>query len=255
MKVLVFQSHAKNAPLWIRRCTASVRDWARQQGWEYRLIGDELFRGIPLAVTLKAQSRLPLADLGRLLWTKRMLGDWERVVWIDSDVLVFDPKSFLIDMSQEHLVCREILVSRHKDGDKLTVESSYNPSVLMVGRESTLLDEWLGIIDRKASTSAGLGDADFGREILRKMSPRNALPAVLSVGHFNAAILKEIHGKTGPAITRMMQASGVPFAAANLCGHHQLPNDAYLRIIDRLLESSGAVVNECLPLNVNSKPA
>jgi hypothetical protein len=254
MKVLVFQSHAKNAPPWIGRCTASVRDWALQQDFEYRLLGDELFRGIPLAITLKAQSRLPLADLGRLLWAKRLLRDWDRVVWVDADVLVFDPKSFLIDTSQEHLVCREILVERRK-GATLTVAKACNPTVLMFSRESALLDEWLRGIERKASTSKGLGDADFGRELLRQISPRMVLPAVLSVGHFNAAVLKELHGHKGPAIKRMMEASGAPFAAANLCAHHKLANEVYLPIIDRLLETAGAVVNDLLPLRANSEPA
>jgi hypothetical protein len=255
MKVLVFQSHPRNAPPWIRRCAASVRGWTRQQDWQYRLLGDELFRGIPLAITLKAQSRLPLADLGRLLWTKRLLKDWDRVVWIDSDVLVFNPESFLIDLSQEHLVCREILIARGRGGGKLTAAKAYNPTVLMFSRQSAFLDEWLRGIERKASASKGLGDPDFGRDLLRRLSPRGGLPAVFSVGHFNAAILKEIHGHPGPAIGRMMEASGVPFAAANLCGHHKLPDETYLRIIDRLLESGGAVVNDHLPGKVKGEPA
>jgi hypothetical protein len=77
----------------------------------------------------------------------------------------------------------------------------------------------------------------------------------MSVGHFNAAVLKEIYGLSGPAIGLMMRASSVRFAAANLCGHHNLPNKTYLRIIDRLLESAGGVVNDRLPRSHPSSAA
>jgi hypothetical protein len=103
-------------------------------------------------------------------------------------------------------------------------------------------------MEQRAQERPRLGDADFGRELLRQLSRRGDLPSISSVGHFNAAILKEIYGSAGPAIDAMMKASGVRFAAANLCGHHNLPNEAYLRIIDRLLESAGGVVNDRLPL-------
>jgi len=41
---LVIQSAVLSAePEWIRMCASSVRQWAGQQGYSYRLYGDELF--------------------------------------------------------------------------------------------------------------------------------------------------------------------------------------------------------------------
>ena len=252
--MLVFQSHSVKTPSWILRCTASVRAWADRNGYAYRLLGNELFEGIPAAISLKAQSMLPLADMGRLLWAERLLKEWDCVIWIDADVLVFDPSNFAVDTTLPHLVCREVLVRREKGAALPTVLLGSNPTVLMFQRGSSLPARWLGQMRKVAARRPGLGDADFGRELLRQIAPRGGLPAIRTVGHFNAAILKEIYGHEGPSIELMMKASGVPFAAANLCGHHKLPNDAYFRIIDRLIESGGAVVNDWLPRKATSPP-
>jgi hypothetical protein len=243
VKVIVFQSHAKNPPIWIRRCTLSVREWTKRLGWNYRLLGDELFRGVPLAISLKARSRLPLADLGRLLWAKRLLQDWDRVIWLDSDVLVFDPNSFGIATDNEDLVCREILIQRRVGSAEVDALFGHNPTALMFGRKSPLLDEWLQAIENHAARSPGFGDADFGREMLAGIARKRPLTAIESIGHFNAAILREIHGSSGAALRKLMECARAPLAAGNLCGHYRLPPKAYDRIIDRLIDSRGDIVN------------
>lgn len=248
MRTLVYQSHPKNVDPWILRCTATVRAWTEGNGYGYRLLGDELFEGIPLETAIKARSRLPLADMGRLLWAERLLADWNCVIWIDADVLVFDPQELVIDTGLPHLVCREVLVKREKGStENPVVLLAYNPTVLMFRQRSQLLKRWLAAMRQHAARSRALGDTQLGRELLRKIVPGKSIPAILSVGHFNAAVLKEIYGQDGPSLGLMMAASEVPFAAANLCGHYQLPNSMYLRIIDRLVETAGSVVNDFLP--------
>ncbi len=245
MKTLVYQSHAVRTAAWLRRCTASVRAWAARSGYDYRLLGDELFKGIPVALSLKAQSRLPLTDLGRLLWAERLLGQWDCVIWIDADVLVFDAPRFRIDTTAPYLVCREVLVKQEDEAAPVAL-IAYSPTVLMFHRDEAFLARWIARIGELAARRPGLHDAEFGRELLRGMARRKGLPAIANVGHFNAKILKEIHGNAGPAVEAMMKASGVPYTAGNLCGHYSLPDAVYQRIIDRLLATSGRVVNDHL---------
>lgn len=246
MKVLVYQSHAPRVPVWISRCTATVRAWAERNDFSYRLLGDELFAGVPIEISLKAQSRLPMADLGRLLWAKRLLAEWDCVIWIDADVLVFDPENLVVDLGAPYLLCRELLM-KTDTGGKPRAFVGHNPSVLMLTREgSHFLTRWLTEIERHAARAAGLGDADLGREILRRIVKRDRIHAIETVGHFNVAVLKELHGRRGPVLSAMMQANGAPFAAANLCGHYPLPAAVYTRIVDRLMEDAGAVVNDLL---------
>ena len=245
MNVLVYQSHAARAPAWLRRCTAGVREWTAQSGFDYRLLGDELFKGIPIALSLKAQSRLPLTDLGRLLWAERLLRQWDCVIWIDADVLIFDAPRLRIDTTAPYLVCREVLV-KQEEGAAPAALIAYSPTVLMFRRDEPFLARWIARVKKLAAQRPGFHDAEFGRELLREMARREELPAIANVGHFNAKILKEIHGSAGPAIEAMMKASGAPFAAGNLCGHYSLPDAVYQRIIDRLLATSGGVVNDHL---------
>jgi hypothetical protein len=244
MSTLVYQSHPPRAPAWIRRCTASARQWADRNGYAYRLLGDELFAGVPIEITMKALSRLPMTDMGRLLWAERLLSEYERVVWIDADVLVFDPERFVVDSDASFMVCREVLMKTGVGKPRAVV--GRNPSVLVVRRGTPFLRRWLDEMRRHAAKAEGLGDADFGREMLRRLAKGERLAAIENVGHFNASVLKEIHGARGPVLGAMMKASGVPFAAANLCGHYPLPATVYTRIVDRLMDGAGAVVNDHL---------
>ncbi|MFC5050987.1 hypothetical protein ACFPK9_10205 [Rubritalea spongiae] len=95
--MLVLQSHrSENLPEWIQRCMESVREWAELVGAEYYCAGDrEVLSLLPVEFVRKLERRWPmLVDLGRLLLVKRALEAGEkRVVWLDADVLVFDPKA------------------------------------------------------------------------------------------------------------------------------------------------------------------
>jgi hypothetical protein len=246
MRTLVYQSHAPRVPVWIRQCTASVSHWAEANGFSYRLLGEELFADIPVQISVKAQSLLPMTDLGRLLWAERLLESWDRVIWVDADVLVFDPPRFVLDLGAPFLVCREILTETRKGGPPFPL-IGHNPTVLMFQPDGdAFLKRWIGEIERVAKQAKGFGDADFGRNILSRIGPKGDRNTIRTVGHFNAAILKEIYGAPGPAIETMMRASGNPFAAANLCGHYPLSSKVYSAIVDKLAQSRGAVVNACL---------
>jgi hypothetical protein len=248
MSALVYQSHSNRAPRWIRQCTATVRAWAAARGYRYRLLGDELFDGVGLEVALKARSMLPVADLGRLLWAERLLAENESVVWVDADVVVFDPERLAVDTNAPFLVCREVLVTRDKAGLSTPgVTIAYSPTVLFFRRGEPFLGRWIAAARKLADQRPQLGDAEFGRELLRKLARGKVLPAIKSVGHFNAAVLKEIYGHEGPATQLMMRASGTPFAAANLCGHYHMHGAVYLKIVEKLIATRGRVVNDALP--------
>ena len=55
-------------------------------------------------------------------------------------------------------------------------------------------------------------------------------------------------GLPGDRVAPMMRAAGIPFAAANLCGHHKTSPALYLKVVERLLETAGGIVNDRLPL-------
>ena len=82
-------------PAWIELCLKSAQDLADLQGWDYRFIGDELFEPLPHQFIAKVGHRGPiLSDLGRLIACKKALEEYEKVLWLDADTLIFNPQAF-----------------------------------------------------------------------------------------------------------------------------------------------------------------
>ena len=81
---------------------SSVEQWALASGYDYRLLGDELFETVPDWYMRKVRGRMPIAaDLGRLQWAQRFLrGGYDWVIWMDADMLVFAPERLIVDLQQ-----------------------------------------------------------------------------------------------------------------------------------------------------------
>ena len=108
MKTLVAQSHAGQAPEWIRLCTASVAHWAKLRGFDYQLVGDELFDQLPSEYAAKVAGRTPiLADLARLQWAERALRNgYQQFLWFDADFLLWN-ECFELPVIEDALFGRE----------------------------------------------------------------------------------------------------------------------------------------------------
>src|SRR5690348_16641774 len=109
-KVLVLQSCKPGARAgWLAECMESVRVWATRLGYSYEAIGDELFEGIPGDVRELLEGRgMNLADIGRAATARQRLasGVCDRYIWVDSDVLVFDPERFRVPLRESVAFCR-----------------------------------------------------------------------------------------------------------------------------------------------------
>ena len=77
------------------------------------------------------------ADLARLELAARFLAEgYERAVWIDADVLVFDPQRFEINVNNSFTVSREVCLYLE---DGWCIERGVNNSVAVFQRENTFL--------------------------------------------------------------------------------------------------------------------
>src|SRR5690606_10192062 len=92
---LVIQScGARGRTGWLAACMDSVRHWAAARGYGYEFVGDEIFGKVPPWYLEKVADRRPVAtDYARLALLHEALheGRADRVIWLDADVLVFDP--------------------------------------------------------------------------------------------------------------------------------------------------------------------
>ena len=144
-RTLVFQSHHSLTHDWLIRCTESVRAWCTLQGFDYRWLGDELFEVNPPWFNQKVKGRGPiLSDLARLKYSQIFLKDYDRVIWLDADVFLFNISQFnLVDLS--YLMGRECWVQPHKKGLKFgwTIYRNLCNAFLMFERDNPLLSYYI----------------------------------------------------------------------------------------------------------------
>ena len=99
MKTLVIQSYqTDDVPAWIRRCLASAKAWAQQSGYDHLMTDDRAFQLCgPDYLAATGGNKIMLSDLARLEMIRIAHRDgYERAIWMDADVFVFDPAQLRI---------------------------------------------------------------------------------------------------------------------------------------------------------------
>jgi hypothetical protein len=101
--IQAFRNHT--IPAWIQRCLDSVQKWAGFYGHNYSLAGDEFYDLCgPEYLARGSKNPQALTNLARLVATRQRLdAGYERVIWMDADVFVFDPANLVFDFSAESL--------------------------------------------------------------------------------------------------------------------------------------------------------
>ena len=139
VRTLVVQSSFRRVPGWVERCLATVRDWAGHYehidelldlapGWVHDAAGDSL---------------LPVTDVARLeLLRLRLDEGWDRVVWMDADVCVFDPTALDVEIDAVVAVCVERWVTGAPGGG-LQAAPCVNNAALSVRWVDALLEATL----------------------------------------------------------------------------------------------------------------
>lgn len=96
MRTVVIQSTKKfdTIPKTTAVCLGSTKVAADANGFDYAYVNDELF---DQAETLKNRllgfrSKLPLTDYCRNKWSLKLLAKYDRVIWVDADIYIKDPK-------------------------------------------------------------------------------------------------------------------------------------------------------------------
>ena len=111
MTTVVIQSHTLPLPKpWLAHCIESVRAWAEQNGFSYQFQGDSLFDLLAPYPFLDRYGRVIQSDVARLLWMEQCLAEgYERVIWLDADMLVHCPVAFTVP-SASFSVGREVWI-------------------------------------------------------------------------------------------------------------------------------------------------
>lgn len=238
-RVLTLQSD-KPPPraAWRRQCLASVRSWAAAQGYEYRFLGDELFGLIPDDLRRACRGVvLPLTDIGRLLWLKKLLDEgWDRVIWLDADILIFDPALRI----EAETIGREIWISKGlRDGYRAA--ESVNNCVLSMTAGSPLLGRLLdATLARAATFSAPPHPRTLGPDLFRRLHAAQPMPVAADIAMASPPMIAGLATGDPAALAAHGGIWKGPVRAANLCGSLIEDDGLALQAVQRLLATPGA---------------
>jgi len=220
MKTIVYQSfRTSGVPVWVSTCLSSVESWAAGQGYAYRFYDDEIFQRVPSWVMEKAGEHLQIAtDLGRLILAKELLAEgFERVVWIDADILVFDPKGLNLAVDQQYAFGREVWV-QPVNGDRIKAYKNVHNAILAFCRNNSFLEFYihscLSILGR---ASGPLVPQIIGTKYLTALHNIVGFKLIDEVGMASPLVVRDIASGGGAALDLLLKQSPADLCALNLC--------------------------------------
>lgn len=238
-RTLILQSHRDPLPFaWLGPCLASVRDWAAAHGYSYRFLDDELLEALPDDIRDKTRDRPVIgSDLARLIALERVLEEgFDRAVWCDADVLVFDPGR--LDVSFEsHAVGREVWVQHHRN--RLRAYVKVHNAYLSFRAGDPFLPFYRDAAERMIRAHQGrMVPQLVGPKLLTALHNVVPCPVTEAAGALSPLVARDLLAGGGPALELFRARSRTPPAALNLCasqvvaGHLREPDVTAL--IDRL---------------------
>jgi hypothetical protein len=252
MKTIVYQSyHTPNVPAWIGRCMRTVQGWTTSRGFDY-CFDDQLFEHVPPWYRQKvADNVILVSDLARLVLAKELFSrGYDRAIWVDADVVVFDPERFLIDIAEEYAFCREVWIGLGQEG-KLISRSRVTNAVFAFAKSNSFLDFYIHACQSIVRHKILIDHLDVSTRFLSKLHDLVPLTLLTDVGLFSPLVMADIVQDTEAALPAYMADFGFPIRAANLCSSFRgkchdgilMDDGLYEAAIDKLLQTQGAVVN------------
>lgn len=241
-QTLVIQSHRSPLPYpWIEQCLSSVRQWCDLNQYEYRFLGDELFKALPPEVQAVTSDKPVIAsDLARLYAIQNALYDGhDRVIWLDADLLIFHQERFILSDST-YSVGREIWVQK-TDAGRLKIYKKVHNAFLMFHKGNSFLDFYIETAERLLLSNTGGIPAQFiGPKLLTALHNIAVLPVMELAGMLSPLVIHDIVNNGGPALDLFRQNSSQPIYGANLCisscERSEVSNEMMSQLIDSLLD-------------------
>lgn len=249
MQTLVIQScPAQECVGWLQSCMDSVQLWCQHHGFEYRWLGDELFDFLPAELHGLAQQRPVIAsDLARLLWMQDELRSGRRLVWLDADVLIFQPEQLTLPV-ENFAVGRELWVQPAQTGGWKVWKKVHNAALMaspgQTGASSFVdfyIDSALRLLSCNPQT---IPDQFIGPKLLSALHNVVQFPVWESVAMFSPAVMQDLLQADNAALLAMQERASQPVRGANLCRSSvlggQLEACDMARVIEKLQQEPPA---------------
>ncbi|MBL6929708.1 MAG: hypothetical protein ISR44_11095 [Rhodospirillales bacterium] len=250
MRTIVYQSfRTTDVPAWIETCLSSVRGWTEAQGFEYRFFGDEFLDLVPGWYGEKAGGRIPIVtDLARLLAARVFLaGEFERTIWLDADVLIFDPDHFGISVTSGFAFGEEVWVQPSSTAGLRAYRNVHN-AICVFCAGNPMLDFYIHacktILRR---VEGGVPPQIVGPKLLGALHNMIGFELIGEVGMLSPLTLLDVANGGGRALDLLREKQSARLRAVNLCSSLAgtetdgvtITNDLLEQAATRLLEGVG----------------
>ena len=251
---IVIQTFRKHAiPTWTQRCLDSVQNWARLKEHDYSLAGDE-FYDLCGSEYLTRGSKNPQAitNLARLVATRQRLdAGYQRVIWMDADVFVFDPAKLVFEFSAESLTTgyafgREVWVSRDpSDVAQVTRPRAHNAAMLFTP-SAVDLDMLITLIRHIVAKRQIVANFQIGVHLLRGLQYSLMFPTFSHVGMFSPVLLRALAEHDEKVLQLYGRAYRYQAYAGNLCLSlkDQTTEGVIWDAMDQLEVAAGEAINK-----------
>jgi hypothetical protein len=197
---IVIQSFRnRSIPAWIQRCLDSVRKWAGLRGFDYSLAGDEFYDLCgPDYLTRGNKNPQAITDLARLVATRQRLdAGYQRVIWMDADMFVFDPAWLVFDFPAESLTVgyafgREVWLTRDPKGVPHATRPCAQNAATFFTQGAVDLDMLIALIRHIDAKRQIVSNYQIGVHLLRGLQFSLMFPTFSHVAVFSAVLLRAI---------------------------------------------------------------
>jgi len=249
MKTVLFQSYREEGvPPWLQACMKSVQSWAVTRDFEYSFFGNEFLELAPSWFRQKAKGRMPvITDLCRLLQARHFLENgYERVIWLDADILIFDGENLFIDAEKDFAFAREIWVQPDSKGGLKAYRNVHNAASVYI-KGNAFLDFYIHAsqsIMSNVPEDKGFPNQLVGPKLLTAFHNIVGFNLIDDVGMLSPLVIRDILAGGGGALDLLRKQTPKSLRAANLCSSLvgkttdgvSLTDQGMMDVVDRLID-------------------
>ena len=177
---------------------------------------------------------------------------YERTIWVDTDIIIFDTLKFKIDVNSSFAFGREVWCDLTPEGRLLYKEKVNNGVLVFTGKNRLFLELYIiaFTLNIKRSRKNRI-PYDIHIRFLTNLYKYIKFPIHRNVGQFSPAIMELIFNNKVQLLNEYMGIFGLPMYASNLClscrnkarNGFTINDEVYQQVIDKLMETKGEILN------------
>ena len=249
--IQTFRDH--DIPAWVQRCLDSVKKWSALHGHDYSLSGDEFYDLCgPEYLAHGKKNPQAITNLARLVATRQRLDSgYQKVIWMDADIFVFNPESLVFDFSDRHLTTgyafgREVWIGRTKNGKIRHTEPRAHNAATFFTKNAVDLDMLILLIRHIDAGREIVSNFQVGVNLLRGLQYSLMFPTFSHVALFSPLLIGALTRHQEQILRVYGQVYRYPAYAANLglSVQNRVTEDMLWRAMDLLDAGAGEVINK-----------